>query len=400
MLIKKPAPASATKKIRKIPAPLLSPDRVHQFLMDRFLDDLHAKRVLSLTNGVLGVLHAAAAGVHAIGLGLATARGLMPKHAVKQVDRLLSNFRIDPLSLALSWVAFVLAKRTEAVVIMDWTDFDDDDQTTCALHVVTTHGRATPLLWKTVFKSELKGHQHQVEDELLSRLHNFVPPHVCITLIADRGFGDQRRYDYCDAMGWDYVIRFRADILVTNSQGLCKPAQQWLAANGRATMLRGARVTGDQQEVGAVVSVHDKRMEEAWYLATSRTDLTARQVVLLYGRRFTIEENFRDTKDLRFGLGLSATHVGDCGRRDRLLLLIAIAQGLLTLLGAASEAVGLDRLLKVNTVKRRTHSLFRQGSYWFQAVPTMPEEWLLPLMKAFEQLLSEHAIFREAFGAL
>jgi hypothetical protein len=48
-------------------------------------------------------------------------------------------------------------------------------------------------------------------------------------------------------------------------------------------------------------------------------------------------------KDIHFGLGLSATHVGSCDRRDRLLLLAAIAHALLTLLGAAGEKVGLDR---------------------------------------------------------
>jgi hypothetical protein len=38
-----------------------------------------------------------------------------------------------------------------------------------------------------------------------------------------------------------------------------------------------------------------------------------------------------------------------------------LAVVLLTLLGAASEAVGYDRMLKTNTSKRRAHSLFRQG---------------------------------------
>ncbi len=32
----------------------------------------------------------------------------------------------------------------------DWTEFDADNQSTIALYLVTKHGRATPLLWKTV----------------------------------------------------------------------------------------------------------------------------------------------------------------------------------------------------------------------------------------------------------
>jgi hypothetical protein len=40
---------------------------------------------------------------------------------------------------------------------------------------------------------------------------------------------------------------------------------------------------------------------------------------------------------------------------------LALATALLTLLGAAGEGLGFDRGLRANTVKRRTHSLFRQG---------------------------------------
>jgi hypothetical protein len=391
---------STTSLKKKSPSPKLPPERVELFAQQLFLQDLHAKRVLSLANGVIGVLHAAAAGIHAIGLGLALARGLVPKHAIKQVDRLLSNTGVLPWTLVGAWVTFVLGARKEAVVVMDWTDFDDDDQVTCALHLVTTHGRATPIVWKTINKSELKGRQHQIEDEVLERLQEIVPKEVHLTLLADRGFGDQLRYDHLESMGWDYVIRFRQDILVTNKEGICMPAHKWLSPTGRAKMLRGAKVTQDRAEVGAVVCVHDKKMKEAWCLATSRTDLGAQGVVRLYGRRFTIEENFRDTKDLRFGLGLSATHIDDCDRRDRLLLLVALAQGLLTLLGAACEETGLDRKLKANTVKRRTHSLFRQGSYWYQCIPTMREEWLRPLMEAFGRLLLDQQVFREVFGVL
>lgn len=382
------------------PKPTLSPTQVEQFVQELFLQDLHVKRVLSLANGVLGVLYAAAVGIHAIGQGLALAKGLAPKHAIKQVDRLLSNPGIDPGVLMGAWVGFLFADRTEAVVALDWTDFAADDHVTCAMNLITSHGRATPLVWKTIAKSELAGRQHQVEDEVIDKLQGLVPRQVRITLLADRGFGDQRRYDYLDAIGWDYVIRFREDILVTDAHGVCKPARQWLSSTGRARMLRGVKVTQDEAEVEAVVVVHDKKMKEAWCLVTTRTDLGAKQVVALYGRRFTIEENFRDSKDLRFGLGLSATHIGDCQRRDRLLLVVAMAQGLLTLLGAASEEVGLDRKLKANTVQRRTHSLFRQGLYWFQCIPTMREDWLRPLMEAFGRLVAQQPIFKEVFGTL
>jgi hypothetical protein len=141
-------------------------------------------------------------------------------------------------------------------------------------------------------------------------------------------------------------------------------------------------------------------MKEPWCLATSRVDLTARQVVKLYGRRFSIEETFRDTKNIHFGMGLSATHIGDPARRDRLLLIAAFAYVLLTLLGAAGERAGLDRLLKANTVKRRTLSLYNQGCYWYMAIPSMREERLVKLMTAYGEILQEHALLREMLGVI
>jgi len=76
---------------RRSASPRVSPERVNDYLKEILGDDVHAARVLSFSRGVVGVLHAAALGIHAIGRGMADALGLHPKHAIKQVDRLLSN---------------------------------------------------------------------------------------------------------------------------------------------------------------------------------------------------------------------------------------------------------------------------------------------------------------------
>ena len=94
---------------------------------------------------------------------------------------------------------------------------------------------------------------------------------------------------------------------MTDASGRSRSAKEWVPSTPRALMLRAARVTKDAYPVEAVVLVHDRDMKDAWCLATSRGDLTARQVVTLYGKRFTTEETFRDQKDLRFGMGLNQT---------------------------------------------------------------------------------------------
>jgi hypothetical protein len=361
---------------------------------------MHAARVESLANGVVGVLAAAVLSIHAIGQAYALLAGTKGKSGIKQIDRLLSNAGVDVGAIQRRWVEFVVGVRKEIVVVLDWTEFDSDDHSTLCAYLLTKHGRATPLVWQTVQKSELAGKRTEIEHGLIERLHGWLDPEIDVELLADRGFGDQKLYEWLLILGWDFTIRFRGLIRVESADGQARPAHDWVLASGRALMLKSPKVTDDRTEIPAVVVVHAKGMKEPWCLATSRKELTASQVVKRYGRRFSIEETFRDTKDLHFGMGLKATHIGKPDRRDRMLLLVAMAHALLTLLGAASEATGMDAYLKANTVKRRTHSLFRQGSYWYQAIPSMRDDWLRTLMNAFDRIVREHAVFREVFGIL
>jgi Transposase DDE domain len=374
--------------------------KVYEALNEVFGADLHARRVLSLSNTTTGALFAGALGVHVIGLGLAEAENLNSKHAIKQVDRLLSNQGIDVWSLFESWVPFVLAKRKEAVVALDWTDFDSDGQATIALHLITEHGRATPLVWKTVYKSELKDNRNAFEDQVIARCLEVAPRDLKLTLLADRGFADQKLYELLRRWEVSYVIRCRGSILVTNEKGETRRADQWVSPNGRAVRLRNARVTQDNYPVGAVVCVHAARMKEAWCLVTSDSTARATEVIHLYDRRFTIEESFRDTKNPRFGFGLSQARLKSPARRDRLLLVGALAIALLTLLGAAGESLGFERLMKANTTKRRSYSLLRQGLHYYASIRSMLPDRLNPLMAKFVELFSARSVFKQALGLL
>jgi hypothetical protein len=359
--------------------------------------DLHAMRVLSLANGVAGVLNAAALSIHTIGQAYARLAHITPKAGVKQVDRMLGNDGIDINAVMRQWARYVIGTHPSIVVALDWTDFDDDDHTTLCAYLVTTHGRAMPIAWKTVKKSELADHRTATEMALIDTIDEWLPESVRVTLLADRGFGNQVLYESLAVLGWDFVIRFRECIYV-ESDGEQKPAAEWLLPSGRARKLASAKVTADRTEIGAVVVAKAAKMKDAWCLATSLHELTAVQIVKLYGRRFTIEETFRDTKDLHFGMGLKATHIRRADRRDRMLLLVAMAHTLLTLLGAASEASGLDRYLKVNTVKRRTLSLYRQGLYWYECIPDMRATWLRRLMTAYDEIVRNHPFFSTYFA--
>jgi hypothetical protein len=374
---------------------------VRRFVDTVFAGDIHAKRALSLASATLGVMESASLAIHTIGQGLAQARGLKSKHAIKQVDRLLSNQGIDVGEYFGYWVPHVIGSRERILVAMDWTDFDADDQATLAIHLITGHGRATPLIWLTVRKSNLKGWRNAHEDRLLIRLRECVPESVSVTVTADRGFGDQKLFEFLtQELGFGYVIRIRGNIHVTSASGETRSAADWVGPGGRARTLRGAAITAKRYTVPTVVCVKAKAMKEPWCLVCSDPAAKANELVRDYAKRWTIETSFRDTKNLRFGMGLSSTRIGDPQRRDRLLLISAFAIMLLTLLGEAGERTGLDRWLKANTVKRRTHSLFRQGCMQYDLIPNMPERDLTPLMRSFHELLREHRAFTEMFAVV
>ena len=364
-------------------------------------EDLHAKRVASLCDATLGVLRSGSLAVCAIGQGLAAARALNPKHAIKQVDRLLSNPNINVDEILVRWVPYIIGARTSVVVALDWTDFDADNQATIMLSLITDHGRATPLVWLTVDKRTLKHNRSLYEHRVLVRLAELLPAETKVCVVADRGFGDQKLYKVLtEELCFDYIVRFRGNIAVTAATGETRTAAGWVGRGGRGRTLRGAMVTADRYKVGTVVCVRDPEMKQAWCLAASSSTATAKELTGYYGRRWGIECSLRDTKNLRFGMGMGSMHVKTPERRDRLWLINAFAVVLLTLLGAAGEALGYDRMLKTNTAKRRVHSLFRQGCILYDLIPTMPQTRLRPLMHRFARMLQEQPLFADVFGAV
>ena len=257
----------------------IRPRRVHDFVSSIFDYDLHAKRVASLADATVGALQGAQLAVGALGRALAVAKEPDGKHAIKQVDRFFSNTGVDVWKLFANWVPFVIARRPEIVVALDWTDFDQDDQSTIALHLITKHGRATPLLWKSVVKSEMEGWRNEHEDALLERFAEVVPKGTRVTVLADRGFGDQALYELLkDQLAFDFVVRFRGVVKVESADGETKPAKAWVPASGRPLLLRKARVTRTRREIGAVVCVKAKGMKEAWCLATSHEERTGAEI--------------------------------------------------------------------------------------------------------------------------
>jgi hypothetical protein len=162
-----------------------------------FGPDLHAKRIDCLSDATLGVLHSASLAVAAIAHGLAAARGLTTKHAIKQVNLLLSNpgIKIDDI-----------------------------------LGPVGTLRRRRPHLSRG--------------GDGLDRLR--------VRIIGDRGFGDHKLYRLLsEQLHFDYVIRFRGNSSVTAADSETRTAAAWARPDGRARTRAAPRSTSNAMRSAA-----------------------------------------------------------------------------------------------------------------------------------------------------
>src|SRR3954463_13095750 len=208
---------------------------VRAFLDSVLDEDIHTKRVDSLANATLGVMTGASLGVALIGKSLAQARGLLPKHAIKQVDRLLSNRKLEAWDIFATWVPELVGSRPHC------GDGLDRLRRRRAPGAQAGHGRATPLVWLSVLKDELKDARNDYEDACLRRLAEVLPAGVRVTILA--GLADPKLFDFLGELGFDYVIRLKGNTRVGAVDGTTRPAADWIGQGGRARKLRDATET-------------------------------------------------------------------------------------------------------------------------------------------------------------
>jgi hypothetical protein len=116
---------------------------------------------------------------------------------------------------------------------------------------------------------------------------------------------------------------------------------------GRHTHTRSGRqsktVKSNRQRISA---------REPWLLISS-LEATAAQIINAYKLRMTIEENFRDTKSGRYGLGLRMTFSKVKNRYTNMLIIAALASLIAYLIGCVGEQLGLMKEFQANSTKNK-----------------------------------------------
>ena len=363
--------------------------RVLQKCLVRSLEPMHESRSRVLLRSVEGLL--AGRRLTLMDVARAWPDAERVRAPLKAFDRLLSNRHLHrERETIYADMARWLLRSERPVIVIDWSDLKADKAWCLLRAAVPVGGRTLPVL-DMVFPGKQQG-TPAAEKLFLTRLRMLIPSAVRPILITDAGF---RRpwFQVVSAMGWDWVGRLRHRTLVrpvdaadeNDSWVPCHALHALATAHPRDLGLmetvrnvpwvcrvvayrKPPRGRKHRNRLGHVarskISLQcASREREPWLIVASPAlaDLSARQLVTLYGRRMQIELSFRDLKSHRYGQGFEDSLTRSGKRIEILLLINALAAFASWLAGLACEALDIVHWLSPRRSTRKLYSVLRLG---------------------------------------
>lgn len=310
---------------------------------------------------------------------------------LKAFDRLLSNPHLhQEREQIYGDMARWLLRSERPVIVIDWSDLKADKAWCLLRAAVPVGGRTLPVL-DMVFPGKQQG-TPKAEKYFLERLRTIIPPSARPILITDAGF---RRpwFQAVSAMGWSWVGRLRHRTMVRphkndddagtwihchalhafasakprdmglmdtvrNEPWVCRVVVFRKPRRGRKHRTQFGNVARSKASLQCAA-----REREPWLIVASPAlvDVSARQLIALYGRRMQIESSFRDLKSHRYGQGFEDSLTRSGKRIEILLLVNALAAFASWLAGLLCEAAGIGHWLAPRRSARRLYSVVRLG---------------------------------------
>lgn len=358
---------------------------VAQFI-EQALSDIHGagRRVLSVV--VFAAMCGAALSLSRLAHGMARSGGTS-KGALKRVDRLVGSERIAREAEQVAQALLILLCRwlSPLVIAVDWSAATPGGTFVELRASVVWLGMGRGLtVYQRVVPATMQGNRH-VEGELLRSLARWIPKGTSVIVISDAGFRTPW-FLAVERLGWNFIGRIRRGSQVRHGADAWQDALVWAQhATLQPWRLVDAQLTESKRVACDLVRVRRRltgraryhrpghqaspkgdaearsSAREPWVLAhsTGLRGLRADEIVALYGRRMQIEENFRDTKSLPFGMGAAIGRSRSASRLHGLLLVATLAAYLLWHIGQLAETEGLDRRFKATTRAGREISIIK-----------------------------------------
>jgi hypothetical protein len=333
----------------------------------------HKGRLNSILNGVESLFRGGKLSLTSIGRHMyGTAK---VKNKIKTAYYLLSNgaFYGERLGIYRALSQQLLGGLQEVEVLVDWSPCIHHDNQILKASVVL-HGRSMTL-YEEVHPEKKLGN-YRVHQLFMQRLQSIIPKTCQVTIITDAGFRTEW-FSLVREMGWDFIGRIRSNMkfkLVGKDEWKSCLSEYEFAINkptyrGEVLLskenelrcfmylykepLRDKPKTRKKKKLSTKDKDYRKSAHDPWLLVTSRKSAPrwAVKIVNSYRKRMKVEHEFRDTKDVQWGIGLAYTRAKDPLSLELLLLMGNLAIFLLWLIGLATEMEKKHYAYQANTIK-------------------------------------------------
>lgn len=303
------------------------------------------------------------------------------KHRIKKVDRLLSNKHLyneltsmyEGLS---SYVLKYIGQSQTVPLVVDLCYMKDNHAVQMLSAEMALKGRTLPI-YRDVFEA---GELKKRAPKFIEELSKCIPKDREVLIIMDAGFGDDW-FDAIEAKDWYWLVRARGKkfIQLSEKDEWQDARELYNSATSRAKHYGEAKITKSIPRACRVVikgpSVtkvkrkkplktprnynsangnYQRTAKEPWVLATNLpSSFNASKIVAAYKKRMQIEESFRDVKSHQFGLSARYIRTVSIYRWSIAMLLAAIVQVTLWVVGSIGHNQGMQTYFQANTVKNK-----------------------------------------------
>lgn len=257
------------------------------------------------------------------------------KHRLKRLWRFVSNVRVRPERLVAAWIPWVIARFAPGkyvTVALDWTGLPGN--MVCLTASLVLSGRAVPLVWRVVAYARIKDSTNRIEERLVTRLLQLIPAGKKVVLVADRGFGRTEFIRFLLTHHALFVVRVDQHVRVTpvgHRAFLLSDLAPTLSPDIPVWYPTVSYRDDDAIPAVSLAAVVANGSDDPWFLVTNLR--SPARAIATYETRFHIEEGF---KDMKHALGLERLQTKSVLRIRRILLVTALSQAFLMLIGRLS----------------------------------------------------------------
>ena len=236
---------------------------------------------------------------------------------------------IDLLASALTHL-IVGAGTSRIILATDWTELG---KYRALVTVLLTKSRSIPIFWTVV---PWATGMIETETSHFKALSALLPVGIEYVILADRGFGNVRVIRTLRSTPLKFVLRTKA--VSIRRPGTSSYSRLREIGCPRSVLQDFGQVefTIRNPVTIRLVRFHDVGQRAPWILVTD-LKAPAITIVRLYGRRFQIEQTFRDLKDTRYGMHLGGYTMGHSTRLQGMIGAGVFAYLMLTLIGLHAQ---------------------------------------------------------------